>query len=521
MLLNASMQPHLRRPITRKLPERGSIPPSVHAPSVGLVNRCRSSVILSARSGNGGDGDKKLSSQSSSAHRTPGSGPVLTDAIARWWSSATSKLSYNYYIWRQGTSNDLQLVGLFFVCFVLGTAVLKSVAIQNHWPASTEDYWSNLYDVSVLSFGQEFPLKAPNNVPDQVFFIMVATAGLTSITVILALLQQTSLELVFFIMVATAGLTSITVILALLQQASLELVFFIMVATAGLTSITVILALLQQASLELVFFIMVATAGLTSITVILALLQQASLELVFFIMVATAGLTSFTVILALLQQASLELVFSIMVATAGLTSFTMILALVQQASLELVFSIMVATAGLTSFTMILALVQQASLELVDANVRSGSRVYEQNHILVLGWGVSDRDVEVVWKILKQLSYAYRNDGGRIVVVMTLRGKIEMETQSFVFRTGSPLVPADLHFVAAEDAAVAIIVSDQSLDTNLISATHMARMVQEPYVATVSKELMDFQRNSNMFVHHCPQVVGSAVQEYASPSPTPL
>lgn len=74
----------------------------------------------------------------------------------------------------------------------------------------------------------------------------------------------------------------------------------------------------------------------------------------------------------------------------------------------------------------------------------------------------------------QLCLAYKNDGGRVIVVMTTREKLEMEATfrrvipeskrlgtQFVFRQGSCLVPDDLRMVAASDAGSTIIVSDSS------------------------------------------------------------
>ena len=74
----------------------------------------------------------------------------------------------------------------------------------------------------------------------------------------------------------------------------------------------------------------------------------------------------------------------------------------------------------------------------------------------------------------QMCQAYRADGGRTVVVLSSRPKVEMEAtfrriipeerrfgSQFVFRTGSPLVPADLRRVAASAASAVIVVADSS------------------------------------------------------------
>ena len=74
----------------------------------------------------------------------------------------------------------------------------------------------------------------------------------------------------------------------------------------------------------------------------------------------------------------------------------------------------------------------------------------------------------------QACLAYRNDGGRVMVVLSQRSKLEMEASfrkslpeeqrhksQFVFRQGSPLVPSDLRNVGANDAAVVLIIGDAS------------------------------------------------------------
>lgn len=46
--------------------------------------------------------------------------------------------------------------------------------------------------------------------------------------------------------------------------------------------------------------------------------------------------------------------------------------------------------------------------------------------VVLAWGESPADLELIERVLTQLCSAHRNDGGCTVVVMTMRSKIEME-----------------------------------------------------------------------------------------------
>ena len=66
------------------------------------------------------------------------------------------------------------------------------------------------------------------------------------------------------------------------------------------------------------------------------------------------------------------------------------------------FSILMAITGLAAFAIVLALVEQLVLQILTENVSRGSQVYEEGHILVLAWAVTQRDREVIWKILSQV-----------------------------------------------------------------------------------------------------------------------
>ena len=70
------------------------------------------------------------------------------------------------------------------------------------------------------------------------------------------------------------------------------------------------------------------------------------------------------------------------------------------------FSILAAITGLAAFAIILALVEQLVLEILTQNVSRGSQVYEKGHILVLAWAWTQRDREVIWKILSQASTSF-------------------------------------------------------------------------------------------------------------------
>ena len=67
------------------------------------------------------------------------------------------------------------------------------------------------------------------------------------------------------------------------------------------------------------------------------------------------------------------------------------------------FSIAMAVTGLAAFAIVLALVEQLVLQILTENVSRGSQVYEKGHILVLAWAWTQRDREVIWKILSQAS----------------------------------------------------------------------------------------------------------------------
>ena len=67
------------------------------------------------------------------------------------------------------------------------------------------------------------------------------------------------------------------------------------------------------------------------------------------------------------------------------------------------FSLVVAAVGLASFALVLALVEQVVLQVLEANVKQGGGVYESGHILVLSLADNQRDQEVIWKILSQVT----------------------------------------------------------------------------------------------------------------------
>eukprot|EP00775_Hariotina_reticulata_P003585 gene3585-3850_t len=170
----------------------------------------------------------------------------------------------------------------------------------------------------------------------------------------------------------------------------------------------------------------------------------------------------------------------------------------QSGPVEEVFDVLVALAGLAGFALALALVEQVVLETNLANVKRGSKVYEMGHYLVLGWAVSQRDLEVLIKLVGQVCCAAAAEGGTTVVVLTMREKLEMEDifryalpasqrvgSHLVFRQGSPLLPSDLSLVAASSARATIILSDQSRSRDEADA-------QSLRVAILLDELDDYR-----------------------------
>ncbi|CAL5229603.1 g12963 [Coccomyxa viridis] len=243
-------------------------------------------------------------------------------------------------------------------------------------------------------------------------------------------------------------------------------------------------------------------------------------------------------------------------------------------ALERGFSLSIAGSGLIAFALTVALVQQSVRGAIEANVKTGGTLFEIDHIVVLTWGESQRDIEMVVQILEQLCAAYRAVKGRTVAVLSCRPKLEMEElfdatiprsqrhgTRFVFRQGSPLVPENLKRVAASWASSIIVVSDCSrcpdeadaqalraavlldemkrppgrkvqviveaktrnvlrliqsacsrrviaVPTTQVAARRLARMVQHPAVADVSKALWSFASPSQVFLDSFPQLVGT-------------
>lgn len=147
---------------------------------------------------------------------------------------------------------------------------------------------------------------------------------------------------------------------------------------------------------------------------------------------------------------------------------------------EQVFAFGVGIVGLSSFAIVLALVEQAVLEVLEANVRLGSNVIEEGHVVLLSWGTSNRDLAQTIRIVKEIcasqQYAWIKDDGQLSVVVLSQGREKLEMESIfdgalpesqrsrcrlVFRKGSPLDPLALDMVSVATAKTVIISGDYS------------------------------------------------------------
>ncbi|CAG9465137.1 unnamed protein product [Pedinophyceae sp. YPF-701] len=138
------------------------------------------------------------------------------------------------------------------------------------------------------------------------------------------------------------------------------------------------------------------------------------------------------------------------------------------------YTIAVGFVGMATFALVLALIEQAVMENWERNVGDGSCVYEKGHTLVLGSLESQIDIAMLYKLLVELCLAYRATGGRPIVVLSHKPKLEIEQQfdsilpqasrfgsTLVFRQGNPLITGDLHRVAAQGAGCIVVLGDSS------------------------------------------------------------
>jgi hypothetical protein len=105
------------------------------------------------------------------------------------------RLLYSYYNWRVDTVSDLQLI----LGFNLGLVVVGSLIkawLLHHGPNTDGSIWSDVYEVVVLSFGENFPSPFEGSPSSQLFSVIVATFGLATFAVVVALVEQAVLELI-------------------------------------------------------------------------------------------------------------------------------------------------------------------------------------------------------------------------------------------------------------------------------------------------------------------------------------
>ncbi|OMO92250.1 CASTOR/POLLUX/SYM8 ion channel [Corchorus olitorius] len=134
-----------------------------------------------------------------------------------------------------------------------------------------------------------------------------------------------------------------------------------------------------------------------------------------------------------------------------------------------IVSVSISAGGMLIFAMMLGLVSDSISEKVDSLRKGKSEVIEKNHILILGWS------EKLGSLLKQLAIANKSVGGGVVVVLAERDKEEMEMDiaklefdfmgtSFICRSGSPLILADLKKVSVSKArAIIVLATDENAD----------------------------------------------------------
>ncbi|OMO75200.1 CASTOR/POLLUX/SYM8 ion channel [Corchorus capsularis] len=134
-----------------------------------------------------------------------------------------------------------------------------------------------------------------------------------------------------------------------------------------------------------------------------------------------------------------------------------------------IVSVSISAGGMLIFAMMLGLVSDSISEKVDSLRKGKSEVIEKNHILILGWS------EKLGSLLKQLAIANKSLGGGVVGVLAERDKEEMEMDiaklefdfmgtSFICRSGSPLILADLKKVSVSKArAIIVLATDENAD----------------------------------------------------------
>lgn len=130
------------------------------------------------------------------------------------------KTLYKYYNWRQDTLSDLQLfMVLNAVVITLGAALKQHLAPSSSSsssgaagvplvsqpselgidapdvPLPPPSWWQDLYSVLTVVLGQELPEEQASTFPQQLFAVATAVLGVASFALVLALIEQATLEL--------------------------------------------------------------------------------------------------------------------------------------------------------------------------------------------------------------------------------------------------------------------------------------------------------------------------------------
>ena len=114
-------------------------------------------------------------------------------------SDIIGRLLYRYYNWRQDTVSDLQLfVALNTIVIAMG-AWLRSTLVASPTPSPTPSdapfpFWQDLYNVLTVILGQQLP-EEQSPFAQQIFAVSTAVLGVASFALVLALIEQATLEM--------------------------------------------------------------------------------------------------------------------------------------------------------------------------------------------------------------------------------------------------------------------------------------------------------------------------------------
>ena len=186
------------------------------APSRPLRHRMSSLVV------NSGDGqhprsglDNRLS-PGGSTPPLPIGGSKIGNSSSGFLGTINSKIEdligralYKYYNWRQDTLSDLQLFMILNASFIAFGAALRrqisdmdpaaataaaAAAAAGETNGAAPPWWADLYSVLVVILGQQLP-EEQASFSQQLFAVATAVLGVASFALVLALIEQATLEL--------------------------------------------------------------------------------------------------------------------------------------------------------------------------------------------------------------------------------------------------------------------------------------------------------------------------------------